>query len=84
MSRAWHREPVAGGDTSVFDEVRYRMFRGTIQPWDELFCEAAEFASTLRPEELIGISHSEDSNDGVVAVWYWAHRDDRRDRGQDG
>ncbi len=66
-------------EAGVFDEVEFRMFRGTIKPWEELFREAAQFASTLRPEELIGISHSEDGNDGVVAVWYWVHRDDQQD-----
>ncbi len=56
----------------MFDRVDYRMFRGLLSTWEELFRQAAEFASTLRPEQLISISHSEDGNDGVVAVWYWA------------
>jgi hypothetical protein len=73
---------IKGGD-AVFDKVDFRMFRGTIKPWEELFRDAAEFASTLRPEESISISHSEDSNDGVVAVWYWTHLDDRGDPGHD-
>lgn len=59
----------------MFHEVDFRMFRGTIKPCHDSFREAAEFASTLRPEELIGISHSEDGDDGVVAVWHWVHRD---------
>ena len=63
----------------MFDRVDLRMFRGTVKPWEELFRETAEFSSTVRPEELIGISHSEDSNDGVVSVWFWTHRDDRQD-----
>lgn len=66
----------------MFERVEYRMFRGTLQSWDELFSQAAAFASTLRPEELITISHSEDSNDGVVTVWYWGdvpHPDDPAD-----
>jgi hypothetical protein len=65
----------------MFDRVDYKMFRGTITPWEELFRQAAEFASTLRPEELINISHSEDGNDGVVAVWFWA---DVRERDEGG
>jgi hypothetical protein len=56
----------------MFEKVDFKMFRGTIAPWEQLFADAAEFASTLRPEELISISHSEDGNDGVVTVWYWA------------
>jgi hypothetical protein len=27
---------------------------------------------------LISISHSEDQNDGVIAVWYWDEAPDRR------
>jgi len=57
-----------------------KMFRGVLQTWDELFAEAAAFASTLRPEELVNISHSEDGNDGVVVVWYWG---DVRDRSEE-
>jgi hypothetical protein len=52
------------------------MFRGTLASWDELFTEAAEFAATLDRERLITISHSEDQNDGVVAVWFWAEADE--------
>ena len=52
--------------------VRFKMFRGTIATWDELFAEAAAFATTVDRERLITISHSEDQQDGVVAVWYWA------------
>ena len=39
--------------------------------WDELFSQAAEFATTLGRERLITISHSADHSDGVVTVWYW-------------
>ena len=51
------------------------MFRGTMATWDQLFSEAAEFATKLGRERLISISHSEDQQDGVVAVWYWAESD---------
>ncbi len=51
--------------------VAFKMFRGTMASWDQLFSQAAEFASTIGKERLITISHSEDENDGVVAVWYW-------------
>jgi hypothetical protein len=55
----------------MYDRVHYRMFRGTFETWDQLFTQAADFASTLTPEQLISISHSEDGNDGVVTVWFW-------------
>lgn len=47
------------------------MFRGVIATWPQLFDQAAAFASRLGPDRLISISHSEDKEDGVVAVWFW-------------
>jgi len=52
--------------------ARHEMFRGTFATWEELFEEAADFATEIGPERLINISHSADRGDGVVAVWYWA------------
>jgi hypothetical protein len=51
--------------------VRFKVFRGIVATWSELFTKAAEFANTLEPNRLITISHSEDQQDGIVAVWYW-------------
>ena len=48
------------------------MFRGTLASWPALFEQAARFASSLGPDQLVSISHSEDNQDGVVAVWYWS------------
>ena len=56
--------------------VRFMEFRGSFKSWDEIFSEAAAFATTLGPERLISISHSEDSGKGVVAVWYWSDSKD--------
>ena len=52
-------------------QLHYRVFRGTWASWDELFRQAAEFSNEIGPERVFNISHSEDKNDGVVAVWYW-------------
>ena len=54
--------------------VTYKYFRGTLATWDELFAEAAEFATRLGRERLIGISQSQWGADGIVAVWYWDER----------
>jgi len=51
--------------------VTFKIFRGTLATWKELFIQASEFASTLGKERLITISHSADGGDGVVVVWYW-------------
>ena len=53
-------------------EVRFEVFRGLLTTWKSLFTEAARFATEVGPERVINISHSEDHNEGVVTVWYWA------------
>ena len=52
-------------------KVMVRYFRSKYTSWDELFEEAATFATAIGPDRLINISHSEDDNDGIVVVWYW-------------
>ena len=52
--------------------VAFQYFRGTLATWDSLFLEAAEFATTVGRDRLIGISHSCDNGNGVVTVWFWA------------
>ncbi len=51
-------------------EVKFKVFRGVLATWENLFNQAAEFASDVPQEKLISISHSEDKSDGVVTVWY--------------
>jgi len=51
--------------------VRFEIFRGVFTSWNALFQRAADFASTLGPDRVINISHSDDHSDGVVTVWYW-------------
>jgi hypothetical protein len=52
-------------------KVRFEIFRGTMTTWETLFEQAAEYASHIGHERLIGISHSCDNSDGVVTVWFW-------------
>lgn len=59
--------------------MSYQVFRGTFATWDELFAQAAEFATNIGPERVISISHSEDDSDGVVAVWYWTDETEAAD-----
>jgi hypothetical protein len=51
--------------------VRYEVFRGIMATWDTLFAQAADFATSIGRDRLITIAHSEDKDDGVIAVWYW-------------
>ena len=60
--------------------VTYKMFRGALPGWDELFTSASEFASSLKPEQLINISHSVNNTDGVVTVWYRKYQDEANNR----
>jgi hypothetical protein len=55
-------------------QVKFEIFRSIINSWENLFEQAANFASSLGREKFINISHSCDSNDAVVTVWYWAER----------
>lgn len=57
-------------------QVRFEHFRGTLATWEQLFGEAASFASTIAADRLISISHSADQNKGVVTVWYWEGESD--------
>ena len=52
--------------------VQYKVFRGVLSSWEQLFADAARFASGVGRDRLISISHSSD-HDGVVTVWYWDH-----------
>ena len=58
------------------NRVRFEIFKSSLKSWPTLFQEAADFAETIRPERLIGISHSVQSSEGVVAVWYWSNEAD--------
>jgi hypothetical protein len=63
--------PETGADSAQQWKMDFRIFRGTIASWDELFSDAAEFATELGPERVLSVSHSADHHDGVVTVWYW-------------
>lgn len=56
--------------------VRHEVFRSSFKSWQTLFDEAAAFATTVGRERLIGISHSCDGGQGVIAVWYWGDAPD--------
>jgi hypothetical protein len=52
--------------------VHFEVFKSSFRSWESLFAEAATLAESVGPGRLIGISHSEDQNKGVVTVWYWS------------
>jgi hypothetical protein len=52
-------------------KAKFKIFRSPFSSWEKLFQPAADFATSIGKENLIGISHSSDGGDGVVTVWYW-------------
>lgn len=66
--RVWDKGAFWQGDPQ--SPVTFTVFRSSFISWEELFQQAADFASEIGPERVISISHSEDGNEGVVAVWY--------------
>jgi hypothetical protein len=54
-------------------QVRCRLFKSVMKPWEDLCDEAAAFASTIGREHLINISVSQADTGGygVIFVWYW-------------
>src|SRR5215470_7388015 len=78
------RESLQMDETTVFSErkgvrmsqsykhVHFEVFKSSFKSWESLFAEAAAYAEGVGSERLIGISHSEDQNKGVVTVWYWS------------
>jgi hypothetical protein len=63
--------------------VEYQIFRATFETWDELFSKAADFATEIGRDRLIGFSHSEDKSDGVVTVWFWSQEEEVDAKDQD-
>ncbi len=39
--------------------AQYRIFRGTMTTWNTLFTDAAKFATSVGPERVISVAHSE-------------------------
>ncbi|MHC5064420.1 MAG: hypothetical protein ACYTG5_10650 [Planctomycetota bacterium] len=50
--------------------MKYKIFKGTLIGWKELFQQAADFASELGPRRVQTISHSGSNGRGIVTVWY--------------
>jgi hypothetical protein len=48
--------------------VQFKRFAGAMTRVDDLCTQAAEFASTVGMDRLIGITQSSEG----VTVWYWA------------
>ena len=59
-------------------QLDFRMFRseGFAEHLAEKTAEqATEFASTLRPEQLVNVTHVLYGHVHLVTVWYWRNRE---------
>ncbi len=62
-------EQPAEGDIPI--ELKYAFKRGTMISWEDLFQSVATQATSLRPEQLVSITHSDSKGDGIATLWYW-------------
>jgi len=67
----WYWDQPVAGRAGPPVRVAFEAFRGLWATWQTLFHDAAEFVSRVGPQRVIGVSHSEDKDAGVVTVWYW-------------
>jgi hypothetical protein len=52
-------------------QARCKLFKSSYDSWETMARQVAEFLTTLGPGKVIGVSHSQESQHGVIAVWYW-------------
>jgi hypothetical protein len=52
-------------------QARCKLFKSHYDSWETMSQQVAEFLTTLGPGKVIGVSHSQESQLGVIAVWYW-------------
>ena len=50
--------------------MNYQKFQGTLIGWQQLFEQAAAFATGLGPARVRAISHSASEGRGIVTVWF--------------
>ena len=53
------------------NQARFKLFRSSFNSWETMSEEVVAFLTTLGPGRVIGVSHSQESQIGVIAVWYW-------------
>jgi len=52
--------------------VVFKTFESQFATRQKILQKAAGFASELGAERLINITHSEDHNNSIITIWYWA------------
>ena len=59
-------------------KLKFQKFSAYIKSWEQVFQEAADFATSVGRENVVSISHSEDHNEAIVTVWYWTNSRSRK------
>jgi DNA phosphorothioation-dependent restriction protein DptG len=52
-------------------QARFKLFKSHTESWETMSQKVADFLTTLGLGKVIGVSHSQESQFGVIAVWYW-------------
>lgn len=61
-------------------KVFYKIYDSKMASREKLFKAATEFANKIGPDDLINITHSEDRDNIVITIWYWALEEIKDDR----
>ena len=69
----WYRTepPSPAAAPGIPLRLAFEFERGTVISWQELFASVARRTADLLPEQVVSISHSDSSGDGIVTLWYW-------------
>jgi hypothetical protein len=52
-------------------KARFKIYRSSWDSWETMCTQVAELLTDLGPNRVIGVSQSDDNNEGVLTVWYW-------------
>jgi len=53
------------------ERARFRLFKSSFDSWEKMCQQVAEFLTAIGPQKVIGVSQSQESQLGVITVWYW-------------
>lgn len=53
-------------------KAQFKVFKSQFNSWETMAEEVTEYLTALGPDKVIGVSHSQEQQLGVIVVWYWA------------
>ena len=54
------------------EALQFQIVRGSLSSWESLCKMAARIGTRIGRDRVVSISHSEDSNEAIITIWYWA------------